>query len=56
MNFALNFCVFISVMLPALSKARTVIYSSDTGIVGLILSRGKYIFYFVLCLFLYAGT
>jgi len=37
-------------MLPAVSKERTVIYSSDTGIEGFILSEDKYIFSFVLCL------
>ena len=50
MSFALNFCVFRSVMLPALSKVRTLIYSSNTGIECYILSQVKYIFSFVMCL------
>jgi hypothetical protein len=44
MNFVVNFCLSGNVMLPTLSKARTVIYCFDTGIVVLILFLGKYIF------------
>ena len=51
MSFAVNFCVFRNVILPAISKARTVISRSGTGIVVLILSVGKYICSFVVCLY-----